>query len=100
MVSVQIYDVSEDIAQLKGDSGEGLVATVEVIHACDGLVEDHFAVPRVNRDLFYDVPLSRYGHGVEVSQAGAGHIYVPKGEEVDVTGDKRECVITLRGEVF
>ncbi len=95
MVPMQRDDVTEDVPQLKGDSGEGLVATVEVIHACNGLVEDHVAMSGIHGDLFDDVPLPRYGHGVEVPQAGAGHVDVPKGVEVDVTGDKGVSVEAL-----
>ena len=46
-VSVQADDVSENAPELKGDSGQGLVTTVWVIHTGDRLVENNLTVPSI-----------------------------------------------------
>ena len=42
----------------------------------------------VDGDLLDDVSVAAHGHRVDVSQARGGQVEVPKGNKVDVTGEK------------
>lgn len=83
-MTMQVYDVTEDVFELKSDAGQGLATAVQVVHTDDRLVKDDLTVACGHWHFFDDTSLPRYAECVEVSQTGARDVYVANGEEINV----------------
>ena len=98
MISVQVNDVTVDVAQLKGDARMGLATAVEVIHTRDRLVEDYLSMPGVNRYLLNNVPVPCHAYGVKISYPRACHVDVSIRVHVYKTGyERRSSVVHFSG---
>lgn len=84
MVTVQLYDVTKDVFELKADAGQGLATAVQVVHTDDRLVKDDLTVACGHRHFFDDASLARHAECVEVSQAGACDVNVANGKKINV----------------
>ncbi len=99
MFLTRVSDFTENVPEMRGNSGQGLVTTVYVIHAGDRSVDNSVAMPSVSVGFLDDAPVPSNAYGATGSQPRAGHINVPEGTHASITTNESITTKSLRGGI-